>query len=277
MSTVRIALFGHPLGHSRSRDLFAALAEAGGPRVEYLPVDVPPAALHDALERLRAGAWHGANVTVPHKVEAARAVDALGPMAVRAGAVNVLVRDPGGRLRGANTDGTGFVDTLDRLPRFARALVLGAGGASRGIVSALRAHNVPVTVAARDATRAATWCAPLGVPVLPWEEAGLAGAARDALVVQATPVGMAPRADASPPFPFDVLAPGQPVVDIVYNPWETRFLREARARGAVALNGWPMLVAQAARALTHWGLADAAPLFVESAGTVEPRDPLAAS
>ena len=64
---MKIALFGHPVGHSRSKDLFDALAAAGGPRVEYRAVDVPPERFGEALARLRDGEWDGANVTVPHK------------------------------------------------------------------------------------------------------------------------------------------------------------------------------------------------------------------
>ena len=154
---MRIALFGHPVGHSRSKDLFDALAAAGGPRVEYEPVDVPPERFGEALARLRDGEWDGANVTVPHKRAAAAAADLLEPFAARCGAVNVLARRGGGALVGANTDGLGFLDALslfdvpatrelaggaatagrDAASRAAaggaagkRALVLGAGGAA---------------------------------------------------------------------------------------------------------------------------------------------------
>ena len=95
--------------------------------------------------------------------------------------------------------------------------------------------------------------------------------------MQATPLGTAPRADEAPPFDPAWFAPGARAVDLIYNPWETRWLRLARARGVAALNGWPMLVRQAARSLAFWGLGEAAEALVEASTTVEPRDPRRAS
>ena len=315
---MRIALFGHPLGHSRSKDLFDALAAAGGPRVEYEPVDVPPERFGEALARLRDGEWDGANVTVPHKRAAAAAADLLEPFAARCGAANVLARRGGGALVGANTDGLGFLDALSLLDAPAsrglagggaanralaggtaasrglaggtaanrglaggtaanRALVLGAGGAAAAVVAALVETGHAVALATRDPQRARR-DVPLAAEALAWDDPRLPAVAGAAgLVVQATPLGTAPRVDEAPPFDPAWFAPGARAVDLIYNPWETRWLRLARARGVAALNGWPMLVGQAARSLAFWGLGEAAEALVEASTTVEPRDPLRAS
>ena len=301
---MRIALFGHPLGHSRSKDLFDALAAAGGPRVEYEPVDVAPERFGEALARLRDGAWDGANVTAPHKRAAAAAADLLEPFAARCGAVNVLARRGVGALVGANTDGLGFLDALslfdvpatrelaggaatagrDAASRAAaggaagkRALVLGAGGAAVAVVAALVETGREVALATRDPERARR-DVPLAAEALAWDDPRLPAVAGAAgLVVQATALGTAPRVGEAPPFDPAWFAPGARAVDLIYNPWETRWLRLARARGVAALNGWPMLVGQAARSLAFWGLGEAAEALVEASTTVEPRDPLRAS
>ena len=305
---MKIALFGHPVGHSRSKDLFDALAAAGGPRVEYEPVDVPPERFGEALARLRDGEWDGANVTVPHKRAAAAAADLLEPFAARCGAANVLARRGGGALVGANTDGLGFLDALSLLdapaPRALaggaaasrglagsaaasrglaggaaanRALVLGAGGAAAAVVAALVETGHAVALATRDPQRARR-DVPLAAEALAWDDPRLPAVAGAAgLVVQATPLGTAPRVDEAPPFDPAWFAPGARAVDLIYNPWETRWLRLARARGVAALNGWPMLVRQAARSLAFWGLGEAAEALVEASTTLEPRDPRRAS
>lgn len=305
---MKIALFGHPVGHSRSKDLFDALAAAGGPRVEYRAVDVPPERFGEALARLRDGEWDGANVTVPHKRAAAAAADLLEPFAARCGAVNVLARRGGGALVGANTDGLGFLDALSLLdapaPRALaggaaagrglaggaaasralaggaaanRALVLGAGGAAAAVVAALVETGHAVALATRDPERARREV-PLAAEALAWDDPRLPAVAGAAgLVVQATPLGTAPRVDEAPPFDPAWFAPGARAVDLIYNPWETRWLRLARARGVAALNGWPMLVRQAARSLAFWGLGEAAEALVEASTTLEPRDPRRAS
>ncbi|UCF68285.1 MAG: hypothetical protein JSV80_03005 [Acidobacteriota bacterium] len=266
-SDLRIALFGHPLGHSRSTELFAALATAGGPRIDYQPVDIAPQRFAAAIERLRAGEWDGANVTIPHKRRAAESADALDPIAATAGAANVLVRADDATLVGANTDGPGFVAGLNTLgddnplredAPAASAVILGSGGAARGVAAALASRTGRVVLVSRNPDQAvsASRCR----PVLGWNDRRLERTVREArLVVQATPLGMAPRVTEAPPLPPQWLGPHHVVVDLIYAPWETVFLAAARARGAVVLNGWPMLVEQAAFALELWAGAGTGP------------------
>lgn len=280
----RIALFGHPLGHSRSRELFDALAEAGGPRVEYEPVPVPPEALAAAVERLRGGAWDGANVTIPHKIAVTELVDRLDPEAERAGAANVLYSDPSGALAGANTDGVGFVGGLvevgprafDSASLAGRwALVLGGGGAARGVCDALRGIGARMALVTRDPALRRGWQPGLVDELVPWSDRPRLREAvrRSWLVVQATPVGSAPDEHDCPDVPYDALGPDHVVVDLVYNPWRTRFLEKAGERGCRTLNGWPMLVRQAAAALDLWIAPGSGERLIEAAARLESRSP----
>lgn len=221
----------------------------------YLAFDVAPGAVEGAVAGMRALGIEGFSVTIPHKEAMARAVDVLSPLAESLGAVNTVVRDAAGRLRGENTDGPGFLRSLRDDegfdPQGRRCLVVGAGGAARAVVRALAdAGAAEVVVAGRTRARVeavaalAGDCGRVGVP----EDAGEAD-----LVVNATPLGMA-GTDAAGQLPVDPshLGPGQVVVDLVPNPAIPPLVEAARARGAVAVNGLGMLVHQAALAFRMW-------------------------
>ena len=221
----------------------------------YLAFDVEPGAVAAALDGTRALGLAGLSVTIPHKEAAAAAVDKLSSLASALGAVNTVVREPDGTLRGENTDGPGFLRTLRDDEGFdptnKRCLVIGAGGAARAVVKALAdAGAAEVVVVNRTRERAeavvalAGGCGRVGVS----EEAGEAD-----LIVNATPLGMA-GTDVGGELPVDPshLGSGQLVVDLVPNPAITPLVEEARARGAVAANGLGMLVHQAALAFRLW-------------------------
>ncbi len=269
-----IALFGHPLGHSRSRELFDALAAAGGPQVRYTPVDVPPEAFADALARLRGGEWDGAAVTIPHKEAASQAVEEADALTRHARAANVLLRREGGLLRAANTDGPGFLDALAGRHEPRRAVVFGAGGAARAVALALAGAGAEVHLVARDPRAAQQRFAGDAPRVIGWGNPHVTDLLRVAdLVVQGTSLGTWPHLNDVPPVPWDALRHDAFAVDLVYNPWETRFLAHVRQLGLAGMNGWGMLVCQAARALDLWHGPDHGPALVAAARTVEPRDP----
>jgi shikimate dehydrogenase len=255
-------VIGDPVRHSLSPALHNAAFAALGLDWVYLAFEVPAGAAAVAVEGMRALGIDGLNVTMPHKADVAAAVDRLSSVAERLGAVNTVVRR-GGVLVGESTDGAGFLDALRADEGFdpagKRCVVVGAGGAARAVVLALADAGAEVVVVGRTPERVAA-CAALGGRV------GAAAEAGDAdLVVNATPVGMGD----DPGLPLDpaLLGRGQLVVDLVYHPVHTALLTEARARGAVAVNGLGMLIHQAAHAFRLWTGEDP-PLEVMSAAAL---------
>ncbi len=262
-----LGLLGYPLSHSRSPELHRGFLRRCGLAGEYRLYEVPPgrpAELRAHLEALRRGEVHGLNVTIPHKQRVLPWLDALSPAAAAIGAVNTLWAEHG-RLWGDNTDAPGFLHDLRAhfgawASRPHRALVLGAGGAARAVVYALLQAGWEVTVSARRTAQAAALCASLTAAIapanacchpLPWAKRTTLAPPPD-LIVNATPVGMAPHPEASPWPAGGAFSPQARVYDLVYNPAETRLLQQARAAGLAAANGWGMLVAQAALAFRRW-------------------------
>ncbi len=256
-------ILGYPLDHTLSPPMHNAAFAALGLDWVYVPWPVAPDRLGEALQGLRALAnFAGANVTVPHKEAILPHLDALSDEARAVGAVNTIVRE-GDRFIGHTTDGAGLLGALAEAvgfrPQGARIVILGAGGAGRAAAFALgRAGAREVTILNRSLGRAQALAADLaralpGVPVMAFPlldrpPGQILGSAD--LVINATSVGMRP----GEPCPLDI-APCQPptvAYDMIYNPAETVFLREARARGLRTANGLGMLVHQGAAAFALW-------------------------
>ncbi len=257
---MKTALIGFPIRHSISPAMHNAAFRALGIAGEYslLPVE-QEADLKKTLAALAADPdWAGANVTVPYKEKVIPCLDRLEGAAAGLKAVNTIVRR-GAELAGYNTDLPGFLADVKRngLEDGAkRALVIGSGGAARAVVLGLVQSGCAVTLVAVIREQAQALADELGrgrVDVLGWDDPDLAGRAQAAgLLVNTSPVGMWPKVDATPwpetvPFPAKV-----PVYDLVYNPVETRFLREARQRGNPAASGLGMLVEQGALSFELW-------------------------
>ena len=257
---------GAPVEHSLSPVIHNAAFAALDLDWSYFAVSVPPGQAGRAVAAMRSLRLGGVSVTMPHKQDAAAAVDVLTPAAERLGAVNCLAWR-GTRIEGDSTDGAGFLDSLrvDHAwdPEGTRAVVVGAGGAARAVVAALAdagAREVAVVNRSADRARAAAALAGDRGRVVGTE------AVDDAdLVVNATPVGMG--GDGALPLDADRLGAGQVVADLVYEPLETPLLVAARARGAVPVTGIGMLVHQAAHAFRAWTGEDP-PVEVMSAAVV---------
>ncbi len=259
-----LGLAGYPLGHSLSPALHARALAAAGLDGEYCLYPVPPTssssqALRALLGRLRRGELDGLNVTIPHKQAVLPLLDRLEPAARRIGAANLLLCH-NGQLVGDNTDAAGFLVDLhhfiDGLSlRSRRALVLGAGGAARAAAAALLDDSWQITVAARRPEQAlslAESLLPGVVKVIPLAAGNLARLPSVDLVVNTTPVGMAPDEDGCP-WPSGLpLPPGAAFYDLVYNPRQTRLLQLAHAAGLPAVGGLGMLVEQAALSFERW-------------------------
>lgn len=256
-------LFGDPVEHSFSPAMQNAAFSSLGLDYVYVPFLVTPADLGQALAAVRALNLVGVNVTVPHKEKVLPFLDELAPEAEIAGAVNTIVRQ-GGRLSGHNTDGAGFLRALEADAGFApegkNVLVLGAGGAARAVSAALaRAGAREIRIAGRTAQKAAALAREINertrgrARAIRWGEEDLLEALPDVqLVVQATPVGMHPRPEDCPPFPFQGLQSGHLVCDLIYHPPLTKFLARAKAAGARILNGLGMLLYQGVLAFELW-------------------------
>lgn len=237
----------------------AALAETGLDYV-YVAFHVPPEAAAAVGDSMRALEIAGLNVTVPHKQAVMAGLDEIADEAQAIGAVNTIA-NCGGRLTGHNTDAYGIVASLredgglDRLP--AAVVLLGAGGAARAILYALlQAPEVEeVTLLNRTASRAVALAAdldPEGNRTRVGEAGDLEALARAGLLINATSVGMVPRADVSPLGDGAALHSGLVVYDTVYRPRRTLLMEQAEAAGARPVGGLGMLLHQGVRAFEIW-------------------------
>ncbi|MEX2445748.1 MAG: shikimate dehydrogenase [Dehalococcoidia bacterium] len=261
--TRTIALLGHPVAHSISPRFQQAALDALGIEARYEAWDTAPADLRGAVERLRSGDLLGANVTVPHKVAAMQLVDRPDALAERVGALNTIVRRDG-LLHATNTDVAGvlraLLDAGVEVPG-ANVVLLGAGGAARAVVVAMREAGARrVTVVNRTPANAHA-LSELGGDALDMRFAPLDladGSYRRSLreaqiIVQSTSVGMRHGpAEAETPVPVEHFVPGQVAFDLVYVPEETPFLRAAAEAGAQLVGGLQMLIHQGAEAFRLW-------------------------
>ncbi|MEO8066533.1 MAG: shikimate dehydrogenase [Flavobacteriales bacterium] len=235
-------LIGHPVAHSFSQRYFSEKFERESIRARYDLFDLPDVAALPALIADRPE-LRGLNVTVPHKQTVITHLDALDDTARTVGAVNVIsIRT--GALTGHNTDVEGFRSMLAPLlnGERPRALVLGSGGASRAVAFVLRTVGIKFRVVSRDRTRGDLtydMVDPIVLKVCP-------------LIINTTPVGQFPDVDAAPPLPYAALTPKHLLIDLVYNPERTLFLKRGTEHGAHTSNGLPMLHAQAEAAWRIW-------------------------
>jgi len=250
----RYAVFGNPIGHSKSPQIHRLFAAQTGQTLSYEPVLAP---LEDFAGAARAffADGRGANVTVPFKEDAFRLADRLTVRAERAGAVNTLMRLEDGTLLGDNTDGAGLVRDLQQAGLSLegwRILLLGAGGAVRGVLAPLLAERPAALVIANrseeKAERLAAEFAELG-PVEACTFAALQGPFD--LIVNGTSASLAGEL---PPLPDGLVRPGQGFCyDMMYGREETPFCRWARQQGvAQTRDGLGMLVEQAAESFLLW-------------------------
>jgi len=250
------AVIGNPIEHSKSPLIHAAFARETGQDMEYRRILGDPERFEEDVRRFFAGGGRGLNVTVPFKERAWRLADDLGPRAESAEAVNTLILLTDGRLRGENTDGIGLVRDLSRNHGFAfpgkHVLLLGAGGASRGVLRPLLETGLgSLVIANRTAAKAvdlAAQAAALG-PVTGCGLDELPGRRFD-IIVNGTSAGFTGHV---PDIPADCLVPGGWVYDMLYGDSPTPFLRWGDAHGADrSLDGLGMLVEQAAESFFLW-------------------------
>ncbi|MEF7563388.1 shikimate dehydrogenase [Bacillus infantis] len=251
------AVIGDPIGHSMSPAMHNDLFAIYGLDACYVPLKVRREDLGDAVKGLRAIGVAGFNVTVPHKTEIMPFLDEIDQLAEAIGAVNTVLNKDG-KLIGYNTDGEGYVRGLaSEVPDFSRKkiLIAGAGGAAKAIYYTLAQKGVQaIDICNRTAAKAealADKCPfPVRTDALGFQQAEEKLAEYD-IIIQTTPIGMLPDVNALP-FGLYNLKAGAFVSDIIYNPLETKFLREAKNKGASIQNGLGMFVCQGALAFERW-------------------------
>lgn len=241
----RFGLIGKPLCHSASAAYFARKFKAGGMGdCRYESYEL--ASIAELPELLvREPELVGLNVTIPYKRSVLPYLDALSFEAQAVGAVNCIRREKDGRLTGHNTDVDGLRVALDELlggAQPAGALVLGTGGASQAVQYVLAERGIPFQLVSREATRGN----------YTYDDLPSEAVASSPLLIQATPVGTYPAVEDAPRIPYAYVTPGHFLLDLVYNPPQTRFLDFGRQRGARVLNGATMFRTQAEASWQIW-------------------------
>ncbi len=247
---VRYGLIGRRLGHSFSKDHFTSVfAKAGLKDHRYDLFELNDIGDFPALLQKHAD-LQGLNVTIPYKEAVIPFLDGLDPLAAAVGAVNTI-KISNGQCIGYNTDVAGFgalagpvvgslADAGSSIK--ARALVLGSGGASRAVAYVLRELGVRFRIVSRSRERGD----------LTWEMVDPTVIRLCRLIVNTTPLGMHPRVDEAPPLPYAALSSKHTLIDLVYNPPETKFLQYGLEHGARTIGGMRMLLKQAEEAWRIW-------------------------
>ncbi len=251
---VQAFVIGQPIAHSRSPLIHRHWLKLAGVQGDYTAIDVASEGLGSFLTRVRGGEFVGGNVTIPHKEEVFKRVAAADTAATAIGAVNTLWTEAG-KLIGGNTDAYGFAANLDARASEWRdattALIIGAGGASRAVVKALRDAKIgKIMVANRTAERAGELALAFpGVKPVAFDQIEAVLGHAD-LLINTTSLGMGgyPRFELG----LDALSDQTIVADIVYTPLVTPLLAKAGARGLKTVDGLGMLLHQAVPGFERW-------------------------
>lgn len=238
-------LIGNPLTHSFSEAYFSEKFKREkicGVRYRNFPL----ADIHDFPHLLAAvPGLAGLNVTIPYKESVIPFLDELDPEAEAVGAVNVVCFLPDRRTRGYNTDVTGFRKALKPYlkPVHRKALILGTGGASRAVARVLEKMHISFLFVSRT---------PVNERQIGYVDLNEEIIRSHRLIVQTTPLGMAPDTGRCPPIPYHALGNDHLLFDLIYNPEVTRFMQKGAEQGAVVVNGLEMLKIQAEESWKLW-------------------------
>ena len=258
--TKNLAIMGWPVEHSLSPAMQNAALARAGLDYAYIALPVPPESLEKAVAGLKSMGFCGWNVTIPHKTAIMSFLDELDDSAEIIGAVNTVVhRD--GKLKGYNTDAAGFLRGLEQANidlSGQQVIVLGAGGAARAVLWGLcKAKAKKIVLGVRNPAKAEALARRFRdlaeTEIFGWEEPAFREEMKKAaLLVNTTPLGMAPKTEEMPPVDLSLLPETAAVYDIIYTPARTRLLREAERLGHLTVNGEYMLSGQGAEAFWLW-------------------------
>jgi shikimate dehydrogenase len=242
----KFGLIGFPLSHSFSKKYFSEKFEKEGiANAEY---ELYPLNNIDLLPSLLAGTkqLRGLNVTIPYKQAVLPFLTEIDDAARKIGAVNVLKISENGDLKGYNSDYYGFKTSLEKYLEMPKdqyqAIVLGTGGASKAVKTALEDLGIPFKMVSRTAKEG----------VLSYEQISSEQLAQTKLIINTTPLGMSPNVHDCPPLPYEAIGSQHVLYDLVYNPEVTEFMKRGKERGAVVVNGLEMLYLQAEKSWEIW-------------------------
>jgi shikimate dehydrogenase len=257
-NTILFGVIGNPIRHSKSPIMMNRAFRETGINGVYTAIHITSDRIADFAAGVRAMGIRGINVTIPHKLDIMAVLDEIDAGAHAIGAVNTIVNDAG-KLIGYNTDGIGYVRSLKEEAENSlagkRIVVIGAGGAARGIVYALTGEQpARITIANRSLDRAKELANlfqdKADIEVIENESLQAACLQAD-IVINTTSVGMFPNLDATP-IDAEWLKPGAVASDLIYNPLKTKFLQQAEQRGCRIHGGLGMFINQGAFAFEYW-------------------------
>ena len=266
------AAFGQPISENPTQVMVEAAYRHHKLDWRYLTIEVAPDGLEDAVKGAKAMGFQGFNCTIPHKVKVIEYLDGLGESASLMGAVNCVVRKDGQWI-GENTDGKGFVESLQELtdPSGKNVVIFGAGGAARAIgVEVALAGASKITIVNRtvergeELTKLLDEKLPVEADFVPWDGVYAAPDGTDVLI-NATSIGLFPDVDARLALDVDTLREGMVVADVIPNPPATNLVRDARAKGCKVIDGLGMLVNQGVIGIRHWTGVDPDPAVMRAA------------
>ncbi len=244
----QFGIIGYPLSHSFSPGYFAnKFKEEGLDNCQYDAFPLPSIEMLQQLLKDKPN-LEGLNVTIPYKSAVIPFLDSLSAEAKAVGAVNVIkVLD--GQLIGLNSDVYGFEQSLrnflpDNIAEGFQALVLGTGGAAKAVQYVLHKMGIPHLLVSRQPNAKCIDYQSIIAELLHSHP----------LIINTTPLGMAPQVDTFPPLPYEQLTPAHYLYDLVYNPAKTKFLTLGELHGCKVLNGLPMLYLQAEKAWEIWNM-----------------------
>jgi shikimate dehydrogenase len=252
--------FAQPVAENPTVVMMEAAFQHHGLHFRYVNMEVSPDNLGTAVAGVKAQGYVGFNCSLPHKVAVIQHLDALSASAELIGAVNCAVKQADGRWWGENTDGKGFLSSLEDItdPQAKNVVILGAGGAARAIAVELAlAGASTLTLVNRDLDRGQALAAHLRsktsalIEFVHWNGDYAVPASAD-IVINATSIGLFPDVTARVSIVIESLQSHMVVADVIPNPPRTRFLNEAESRGCITLDGLGMLVNQGATNIEYW-------------------------
>lgn len=239
---LKFGLVGKRLDYSFSKTFFTALFEERGIEAVYENIEIE--AIDKLKTHLETGNFSGLNVTIPYKTDVISLLDELSDEARAVGAVNTIqfLND---KLIGHNTDVFGFRQSIKPFlnNKHERVAILGTGGAAKAVAYVFRSIGLDVVFVSRN---------PLGENEFAYSDINANFLNSFKVLVNCTPLGTFPDIDEMPPVPTQYFTPEHFVIDLIYNPEQTRLLREAALLGAITLNGYSMLKEQALKSWDIW-------------------------